>query len=136
VHVSDVQAIVERYIASWAEPDAEARRETIAALWATDAVYKNAVAEYRGLEGIETAVKEAYDTFTTKGYTFRVVRVDSNHEAARYTWAMTPAGGSEPEVVCTQMLTFDEQGLLQRDFQFVDKAPAATLEALDLPPID
>jgi hypothetical protein len=133
--VSDIQANVERYVASWAEPDAEIRHKTLAELWAEDAVYKNPIAEFHGLQGIEDAVTEAYDTFATQGYTFRVAKVDSNHEAVRYTWEMTPAGGTEPEVIGTQVVTLDDRGRMQRDFQFVDKAPAAMLEALGMPPV-
>lgn len=134
--MSDVEAIVEKYVASWSEPDAEARREVIAEIWAPNALYKNPIAEFHGLQGIEDAVTEAYDMFATQGYTFRVAKVDSNHEAVRYTWEMTPAGAAEPEVVGTQVVTLDERGRMQRDFQFVDKAPAAMLEALGIPPLD
>jgi SnoaL-like domain len=133
--MSDIEAMVEKYVASWSVPDEETRRGIIAEIWAPDAVYKNPIAEFNGLQGIEDAVTEAYDMFATQGYTFRVAKVDSNHEAVRYTWEMTPAGATEPEVIGTQVVTLDEQGRMQRDFQFVDKAPAAMLEALGMPPL-
>lgn len=126
---------VEKYVASWAEPDVELRRKTVAELWAPDAVYKNPIAEFRGLDGIEAAVTEAYEMFATQGYTFRVAKVDSNHEAVRYTWEMFPAGADVPEVIGTQVVTLDAEGRMQRDYQFVDKAPAAMLEALGMAPL-
>lgn len=134
--MNDIAANVEKYVGTWSEPDAGKRREILAELWSPNAVYKNPIAEFRGLEGIEDAVTEAYEMFATQGYTFRVGKVDSNHEAVRYSWEMFPAGETEPQVIGTQVVTLDEQGRMERDFQFVDKAPAAMLEALGMPPVD
>ena len=134
--MSDIGDKIEKYVASWSEPDAQVRKTILAELWAPDAVYKNPIAEFHGLQGIEDAVTEAYDAFATQGYTFRVAKLDTNHEAVRYTWEMTPAGADEPQVIGTQVVTLDEEGRMQRDFQFVDKAPAAMLEALGMQPLD
>lgn len=130
--MSDIEASVEKYVASWAEPDAELRRKTIAELWVTDAVYKNQIAEYLGLEGIEEAVTEAYDMFATKGYRFNVARVDINHDVVRYVWEMLPPDGDTPEAIGTQVVIVNADGRMVRDHQFVDKAPEGMEELLGI----
>lgn len=121
----NVIALVEKYVATWSQPDPEIRRKNIADIWSEDAVYKNATTEYVGRAGIEVAVTEAYDMFVTKGYVIKVAAVDTNHEAVRYTWEMFPPGGTEPEAIGTQVVVLDTDGRMVRDHQFLDKAPAA-----------
>lgn len=128
----DIETIVAKYVASWEQPDAGLRREVIAELWAEDAVYRNPIAEFHGRSGIEDAVTEAYDMFVTKGYVFRVAKVDSNHDVVRYTWEMTQVGDTEPEAVGTQVVSLDADGRMLCDHQFVDKAPEAMLELLGM----
>jgi hypothetical protein len=36
--MSDIEATVEKYVASWEEPNAELRRQVISELWAEDAI--------------------------------------------------------------------------------------------------
>jgi hypothetical protein len=55
---SEAAAFGDRYVAFWNEPDPERRREGVAALWAEDAGYFNALKAYRGHDGIFTAALE------------------------------------------------------------------------------
>lgn len=122
--MSDIEAKVEKYVATWAEPDPGVRGKTIAELWAEDGVYSNSATVYRGLEGIELAVTEAYDAFVPQGFTFRVAKIDTNHEAVRYQWEVIPPGGGEPTMKGTQFVIVGEDGRWLRDHQFIDLAPA------------
>ncbi|MFI6683924.1 nuclear transport factor 2 family protein [Streptomyces sp. NPDC050485] len=126
--MSDIEATVEKYVASWEEPNAELRRQVISELWAEDAIYKNPFVEFRGRDGVEAAVTQAYDLFVTKGYTFKVVKLDTSQDAVRYTWEMTLPGASEPEAVGTQVVVLDENGRMANDHQFIDKAPTGMEE--------
>ncbi len=128
--MSDVRTAVEKYIATWSEPDAGIRAKAIADLWAPQAHYRNQFGEYQGLAGIEQAVGEAYELFATRGFTFEVARVDVNHDVVRWVWHVLPPGGGEPEAIGTQVTELDADGLMVRDHQFVDRAPEAMAEAL------
>ncbi|MYS81516.1 nuclear transport factor 2 family protein [Embleya scabrispora] len=122
--MSEIEAIVEKYVATWAEPDAEIRRKNIAELWAENCVYSNTATVYRGRDGIEEAVTEAYENFVPKGFGFRVARVDATQEAVRYQWEVVPAAGGEPTMTGTQVVIFDADGRMVRDHQFIDKVQA------------
>jgi nuclear transport factor 2 (NTF2) superfamily protein len=123
-----VKEMVGKYVASWGEPDPGIRRQVIAELWSAEAVYANAAAEFRGRDGIEKAVTEAWDMFMSKGFTTRVGRVDAHHDAVRYTWELYAPDGAGPVALGTQVVTLDEQGRMLRDFQFVDRAPEGLID--------
>jgi hypothetical protein len=99
------------------------RRAAIAGLWSDQAVYRNSGAEFRGYEWITDAVTEAYEAFIRKGYEFKVVKADSNHNAVRYTWKMIPRGGGEVASIGTHFAEFDALGQIIQDHQFVDILP-------------
>ncbi|WP_034087449.1 nuclear transport factor 2 family protein [Streptacidiphilus albus] len=127
--MTTIEETVQKYVASWSEPDPEIRRATVAELWSPDALYKNATTEYPGLKGIEEAVQEVWDLFTSKGFTVSVGRVDANHEAVRYTWELyAPGADTEPVALGTQVVTLDAAGRMVRDYQFVDKAPEGLID--------
>jgi nuclear transport factor 2 (NTF2) superfamily protein len=121
--MTDARELVQKYISTWEQPNAELRRKAIAEIWAEDGVYSNAHTVFTGHQGIEEAVTEAYENFVKKGYVFRLAKLDTNHEAIRYTWEMMPAKGDEPDGIGTQVVLLDETGRMICDHQFIDKAP-------------
>jgi nuclear transport factor 2 (NTF2) superfamily protein len=123
--MGDIDAMIEKYVASWNEEDSAARRRVIDEIWAADGVYRNASTEFTGRNGIEDAVSEAYEAFTANGYVFRVASIDTNHDAVRYRWEMVPAAGGDPDSIGTHMATLGTGGRLVSDHQFIDKAPSA-----------
>lgn len=63
---------VDRYVAVWNEPDADARRRSIATLWAPDGGTCYRLLDARGYEAIEARVASAHDKWVrTEGYVFR-----------------------------------------------------------------
>lgn len=123
-----IEAAVAKYVASWGEPDPAIRRQAILELWSPEAVYKNAIAEFRGYKGIEEAVAEAWEMFMSKGFTTKVSRVDTHHDAVRYTWELYAPGQEEPVALGTQLTILDGSGRMLHDFQFVDKAPEGLVD--------
>jgi nuclear transport factor 2 (NTF2) superfamily protein len=123
--MGDIDALIRKYVASWNEEDAAARRRVIDEVWAADGVYRNASTEFAGQSGIAEAVSEAYEAFTTNGYMFRVATIDTNHDAVRYRWEMVPAAGGDPDSIGTHVAMLDMDGRLISDHQFIDKAPSA-----------
>ena len=118
------EAMIDRYVASWNEPDPTERRHVIDDIWSPDGVYMNASTEFKGRSGIEQAVTAAYDAFSANGYRFQVASVQTNHDAVRYQWEMVPAAGGEPDSIGTHVAMLGQEGLLISDHQFIDKAPS------------
>jgi hypothetical protein len=136
MHV-DAQALANRYISLWAEPDAARRRSQIEQLWAVDGRhvlqpplqireiaaglgFDDTTLEAQGYDAIETRVLRSYDKFVASGtYTFRAredaVRLD---EAVHFTWEMadlaqgTVAGGGR------EVLVLAADGMISVDYMF------------------
>jgi hypothetical protein len=123
--MTNLDAMIEKYVSSWNEPDPEARRRVIDEIWAADGVYRNATTEFAGRAGIEAAVAEAYDAFSAKGYAFKLVAVDRNHDAIRYRWEMVRVTGGEADSISTHVAIVGTNGRLVSDHQFIDKPPSA-----------
>ena len=123
--MSDVEATVKSWVASWNERDPAARRRIIEETWAPDGIYRNATSEFAGYEGVEAAVTAAHEAFTPNGYSFRVAGIDRNHDAVRYRWEMVPASGGDPDSIGTHVAMVGTDGRFVSDHQFIDKAPSA-----------
>jgi nuclear transport factor 2 (NTF2) superfamily protein len=124
--MSDINTTIEKFVSSWNDPDAEARRQVIDEIWSEDGVYRNARAEYPGRAGIEEAVTNAYNAFTANGFVFRLASLDTNHDAVRYRWEMVPAQGGEPDSIGTHVAMLGADGRLVSDHQFIDKPPSGS----------
>jgi nuclear transport factor 2 (NTF2) superfamily protein len=122
--MTDVEGMIEKYVASWNESDPVTRRRVIDAIWAEDGVYRNARTEFKGRAGIQDAVTEAHDAFTANGFVFRLASVDTNHDAVRYRWEMVPKAGGEPDSIGTHVAMVGTDGRLVCDYQFIDKPPS------------
>ncbi len=123
--MSKVADFVARYTAVWNEADADRRLKAIAELWASDGHYANVSEEYRGHEQVDAAIREAYEDFILKGFTFKVHEYHENHDAVRIIWHMVPAGGGDVAAVGTEFIVLDADGLIRIDYQFMDVDPAA-----------
>ncbi|WP_052441424.1 nuclear transport factor 2 family protein [Streptacidiphilus anmyonensis] len=62
-----MSSIVDRYVAVWSEPDPEARRKTVCALWTEDGVEYVEGAQFRGHEGLVERIAGAYEQFVATG---------------------------------------------------------------------
>jgi hypothetical protein len=118
-----MQEIVERYIATWNETDPPARRKLVDELFATDATYTDPLAQLAGRDQIDAAIAAAQEQFA--GLVFSLAAaVDSNHNQARFTWNLGPAG-TEPLVVGFDVAVTDEAGQIKAVHGFLDKVPSA-----------
>ncbi len=66
-HTTGTQQLVRRYVAVWSEPDAELRRSSIADLWTQDGVEFVEGTQFRGQDGLDARVTEAYKQFVESG---------------------------------------------------------------------
>jgi hypothetical protein len=85
--------IIKRYLQAWNETDADARHALVAALWAADGPYTDPLADVRGADEIAGLMGAAQQEFA--GLVFSLGgAVDANHNQARFTWHLGPAGAA------------------------------------------
>jgi hypothetical protein len=132
------QALAEKYMALWGEPDPEQRRRTIADLWTEDGrhilqppqeireiaaqpgIGLPAILEARGHEEIEARATSAYERWVgSEGMSFRS-RDDADRvgDVVKFHWdAVTPDG--ETFAVGLNFLVLAADGRIERDYTFV-----------------
>ncbi|GAA4230909.1 ketosteroid isomerase-like protein [Streptosporangium album] len=119
---------VNRYVAVWNEPDADARRTAIAELWAEDGVETIESAEYRGREAIETRVTEAHEELVRSGgFVFRSADdAVGHHDVIRFTTHMIPATGGDVAWTGSVFVVLGDDGLIRHDYQFAENGDPGT----------
>ena len=86
--MSNVQNIVERYVAIWNEPDEDRRRTEIVSLWSSNGLHRTSAHSCRGYATIEARVRDAHRRFVADGrHVFRSAgTVETHHNVVRFTW--------------------------------------------------
>lgn len=116
-----MQEMIDRYIASWNESDPERRRALVDHVWAAGATYTDPMVQLAGRDQIDQAIAAVQDQFP--GMRFSLAGpVDANHNQARFTWHLGPAGG-EPVVIGFDVAVSDGNGQLSSVHGFLDKVP-------------
>jgi hypothetical protein len=120
--MTDIKQFVDRYLNIWNEPDDEARRETIRALWQEDAHHLARTLEAIGHAGIETRVKNAYEKWVKeKGCVFRLRDgVDGHHGTIKLRWDMLPAAGGQVISTGFDFLVLGDDGRIRTGYQFIE----------------
>jgi hypothetical protein len=116
-------AIVARYLAVWNEPDAEARRATIAELWAPDATEFVEANRWQGHEELEDRVAGAYNEFVATGR-FTVTGagdVTRHDDIITFTSQLTTPDGVVGWAARVFLLLGDD-GLIKQDYHLTVKA--------------
>ena len=130
--------LADRYVALWNEPDPDARRAAVGALWATDGchvlqppqeVVKTATDlgltttfEAHGHDQLTERVRLAYEAFVAPGeFTFRrredVARL---RDVLKFSWEMVATSSGDVAAVGTEVLVLDAGDLIQTDYQFIE----------------
>jgi len=119
---TEVEQVVDQYIATWNETDPAMRRELIARTWTEDARYLDPLLSGAGHEGIDAMIGGAQMQFP--GYRFlRAGDLDAHNNVLRFSWELGPedgpalAGGVDFGVII--------DGRLQSITGFLDFAPGA-----------
>jgi hypothetical protein len=120
--MTDFQNLAERYIATWNETDATARRRAVDNLYAPDASYIDPMTVADGVEAIDATIGAVQRQFP--GFVFRLAGpVDAHHDQARFTWELGPAG-EDALVVGSDVAVRNEEGQLSLVLGFLDRVPA------------
>ena len=119
--------IADRYLAVWSEPDPAARRAAVAALWAPDGVeFIDGGIQFRGHDGLDTRVREAYEQFVATGpYALTSAGdVASHGDIVTFTVQLTTPDG-EAAWAARIFLLLGRDGLIREDYQLTVKPLAA-----------
>jgi SnoaL-like domain len=115
--------IIRRYLQAWNETDAAARLSLVESLWAADGSYTDPLADVRGPDAIAGLIGAAQQQFPGLVFTLGGP-VDANHNQARFTWHLGPAG-AEPVVIGFDVIVLDGDDRIASVHGFLDKVPAA-----------
>ena len=121
-----IRDVVERYIALWNEPDADARSRAVAQLFTQEGTYTDPLAAAEGYEAIEAVITGAREQFP--GHVFKLIGdIDAHHDIVRFGWELVPEGGGDEEsvVVGFDVAVVAGDGCLRNVYGFLDKVPAA-----------
>jgi hypothetical protein len=119
--ITDVDQIVQRYVAVWSEPDAAARKRAVAELWAADGVEFVEGAQFRGHDGLVDRVTEAYGLFVASGE-YHVTtdnHVTVHDDVVVFTIQLTYAKGAQAAEVAWAARVFlmlDDDGRIRQDY--------------------
>ena len=120
--MSKLTDVIDRYIATWNETDAERRRALIVRTWTETASYLDPVLQGESQAGIDAMIQGVQARFP--GHQFRrTSEVDAHHDRVRFTWELAPEGG--PALITgTDFGVLAADGRLQTITGFFDHAPA------------
>lgn len=121
----DATKLVERYIETWNETDAQARGAAVAATWAEDAQYVDPLADVTGRDQIAALIGAVQEQ--APGHVFRLLedRVDAHHNVVRFAWELVPASGGESLAIGFDVAVTDDDGRIGSVLGFLHKAPGA-----------
>jgi SnoaL-like domain len=116
--MADMKEIVDRYLATFNEPDAERRRAELSALYSADGTYTDPHVELQGPDQIDAFIASTQERFP--GYEFRLGgEIDSHHNQARFQWHAGPVGDPEPVYVGFDVIVTDG-GRVRDVYGFLD----------------
>ena len=118
---AELNALAERYVAVWNEPDAELRRRRIAELWTPDGANLTKSLEARGYEALEARVRTSHEKWVRDGGCFfRPCDAQGNHGAVRFKWEMVSMSAGEVISVGYDFLVLADDGRIRTDYQFIE----------------
>jgi SnoaL-like domain len=119
--------LVERYLDTWNETDADARRSAVGGVWADDGRYVDPLADVMGGDQISNLIGAVQER--VPGHVFRLVDdrdgIDAHHNVVRFSWELVPVSGGEPVAVGFDVAVTNQDGRIGSLLGFLDKAPGA-----------
>jgi SnoaL-like domain len=108
---SPLDDLIDAYCAAWSEPDADHRREILAAVWADSATYTDPTVELSGVDALIVHIGKVLAR-RPGAKVARTSAVDAHHGLARFAWRVVQADGSLlPEGI--DLATVSDDGKIQ-----------------------
>ena len=121
--MTEIDQLIDRYIAIWNETDPERRRDLIAQTWSEDASYLDPLLSGDGNDGIDAMIRGVQERFPNHRFR-RTGEIDVHHDRVRFAWEVVPPEGQAPLVAGVDFGVVAADGRLQTITGFLDQAPA------------
>jgi hypothetical protein len=117
----DAQALANRYVAAWNEPDATKRSSAIAALWAPGAVRQEGAHEARGYGALSKLIVGSPEKITGReGVCYRVApNARLRGDVVTFRWEMLLTDSETVLASGLEFLIIDDDGRILVDHPFV-----------------
>jgi hypothetical protein len=120
---TNLDVLIERYVAQWHEPDRAARRRRIEEIWTPDGANFTRSFEVRGHDALEERVRAAYEKWVRDGgCVFRPRHADCHHDVVRFEWDMASRSDGKVISVGVEFLLLGTDGRIREDYQFIEPA--------------
>ena len=116
--MQDVSTVVEQYLATWNETDADRRRELIERTWTEDCHYLDPLVSGTGHDGIDVMTAAVQRQYPDMRFTL-VEGPDVHHDRVRFTWHLVGADGAAV-AVGYDFGTLADDGRLQSVIGFLE----------------
>jgi hypothetical protein len=118
--MSEAEALADRYVALWNDPNPAQRRNTIYSLWAPEGVHYMGTKEARGYDALEERIKGSHErNVRDGGYLFRRAKTPQFlKNAVAFNWEMFSVNGCEVAAESSGLLILDERGRILTDYLF------------------
>ena len=118
--MSQIQNVVDSYIAAWNESNPERRRSLVGETFAADARYLDPLMSGEGVDGIAAMIAAAQEQYP--GHRFELVDgPDAHNDRVRFSWALS-AGEDPPVAIGIDFATVAEDGRLHEVTGFLAQA--------------
>jgi SnoaL-like domain len=122
--MEEIATLVQRYLETWNETDADARLAAIEALWAEDGTYVDPLANVAAPGEISNLIAAVQQQ--VPGHVFRLRDgIDARHNIARFGWELVSAEGGESVAEGFDVVVTEDGGRIRSILGFLDKTPAA-----------
>jgi hypothetical protein len=126
----ELNALADRYLAVWNEPDPDARRVALAELWAEGGSLRHDTGDAVGLADVEHAIARRYAEHAARGLKVRRTGdADGHRDVVRFAWERVPADGAAPAAADPspgfEFLVLDDKKLIACAYQFAGTEAAA-----------
>ncbi len=119
--MTDVEQLVQEYLAMWNEPDPEARRALVARTVTDDATYLDPIMSGEGIDGISAMIGAAQAQFPSHQFTLHT-GPDAHHDRVRFSWSLA-ANGAALAAIGTDYVTVSADGRMRSITGFLETGP-------------
>ena len=117
-----ITSVVDTYIASWNETDAERRLALVSETFTDDARYLDPLMSGEGVDGIAAMIGAAQSQFP--GHRFELAGApESHHDRVRFTWHLKPVAGGDAVAIGSDFAVVADDGRLRSVTGFLDLVP-------------
>ena len=117
--MTNINTIVDGYIAAWNEPDADRRRALVADTFADDASYVDPLMTGEGTEAIAAMIGAAQQQFP--GHRFELsAGPDAHNDRVRFAWTLVGAENGPPVAAGVDFATVAGDGRLKAVTGFLE----------------